>query len=155
EAYRLMGIVDHCRVMIAWPEAILEDERRYAARVCPLRDLLALMVHGQRTVAAAGTDDHACAGAFRRGRKINRQRGTIFLLIPKRSRSSLGPEQLGTLSDCRQCQQEKQNPTVYLHSILRATSLADRALSSPVDFRHVEPDHTRVQQYRFLMDDLK
>src|SRR5262249_16648016 len=71
EAYRLMGIVDHCRVMIAWPEAILEDERRYAARVCPLRDLLALMVHGQRTVAAAGTDDHACAGAFRRGRKIN------------------------------------------------------------------------------------
>ena len=91
-ANRLQHVLLHGRVVIARAETVLQDERGHAARRQEPRDLVALVIHRERAVSAAGTDDDGRAGGLRRGRQVDRQRRDVRILLAERAGSAVWPQ---------------------------------------------------------------
>jgi len=75
-ADRALDVVDHRRVMVFGPEAVLEDDAGRAAGIEPFRDGFALVV-GQVPVPAAGADDDGGAVVLAVGRGIDGDRRDV------------------------------------------------------------------------------
>src|SRR5581483_1457716 len=80
--------------MIARAEAVLEHERGDTVFVEPVGDGFALMIDGQRSVAAAGADHDRRTCCLGRRREINRERGLVSVLGADGAGRALRPEQL-------------------------------------------------------------
>src|SRR4029077_2427051 len=69
-----------------------QNKRRHAARIQPIGNLLALMVHRQHAVTAARAHDNAAMLAVRVW-KIDSQARLVAVFIAERARRAVGPEQ--------------------------------------------------------------
>jgi hypothetical protein len=80
------------RVMVSRAEPVPQHEGRDAARVQPLGDLFAFMIHGQVDVAAARANHHGGAARFLRGREVDGEGRLVGILAAERSGRTAGPQ---------------------------------------------------------------
>ena len=95
DADRAEHVLQHRRMVVARAQAVLQDERRDAARREPARHLMALVVHRERAVAAARADHDARAGGLGLRRQVDRERGDVGVrrcpVRPVRRRARAAP----------------------------------------------------------------
>src|SRR5262249_40930041 len=95
EADGTLRVLQRHRMTIARPEAVVQHEGGDAATDEPIGDLLALVVEGEATVAAAGADDDGGGSALVLGGEVDVEFGLVAVLLTEGARGTLGPEELG------------------------------------------------------------
>ena len=89
-----LGVLERRRMAVAASAvAVFEDEAGDAQRVAPLGDLLALVIHGQAAVSAAGADDDRRAVGLVRLGQPDGQRRLVGRRVALGPRRAVGPEQ--------------------------------------------------------------
>ena len=96
-AQSALGVIQRRRVMIAWPQAVLQDGGGDADGVQPPRDLRALVIDGVYAVPAAGANDHRRAAGFVFRRGIDPQPGFVAVFVAELAGRAVGPEKDGVL----------------------------------------------------------
>src|SRR5580700_5278941 len=79
-------------MVVGRSQAILEHETRHAERVEPLGHIVPLIAHRQVLVTAPRANHHRASVGNGGTRKMDCQRGLIFVGGPMRARSPLGPK---------------------------------------------------------------
>src|SRR5205807_10631504 len=87
-----LGILELRRMMVLRSKAIADDDARDAVAIEPARDLLALMIHGQIAIAAAGEDNDGGAAGFVLSGQEGHDGGGVRGLAAFGARSAFGPE---------------------------------------------------------------
>src|SRR5262245_28115908 len=93
DANRPQHVLQHRRMVISRADTVLDDESGDATGCEPARCLVALVVHGEMLIAAAGTHHDSGAGILRRRRQVDDERRLVFVFGALRSRRAVGPEQ--------------------------------------------------------------
>src|SRR5262249_39791321 len=91
-ADRALDILERCRMMVARRDTILEHERRHALLIEPFCDLLAFMVHSEKLIPAAGTDNDRCAVGLAFRREKDRERRLVAFLRALSIRRAVRPK---------------------------------------------------------------
>src|SRR5579884_860343 len=82
--------------MISRAEAVFQNERCDAERVEPVRDLSSLVIHRERAISAAGTNDDGGGWEIAAVGWVEGQRGRVGFFGAEGAGSAFGPEGKGT-----------------------------------------------------------
>src|SRR5258705_235914 len=119
----------------AEPKTILEHKARYPVFIKKARITLAFM-RRQTAIAAAGTNDHCCAGRLRRVGPERGERGNVFVFLAERAGSAIGPKWkriCGLRMSGGEPSEESEHREIGFHVRLRL--LVSRVLETKIEVR--------------------